>query len=904
MLRRVFVLATAMLVGNSVAVQITAQEATSELLSGYSLHSKNLIGPTRSEIPTDPVWLANYHSLVVDYRGTGHLNPGYAVLALRPGSVGPITPGASATNPENPLASGGDIIAVTGQDLILDGKPHTLRVDLKGKLKVPQVDMLRFALPDGAKLSIAELQFLAGPDALPCDASAAVEIPAASKALAVHGPLSCNGAAATSLRGRESLTIAASGKQGSTIYLDLLANLAGHIVHIPDLTKRITESSEPSEVIANIKYADAPSAVEQQFPVLVSEHRHVLQDQKRTLYALQIDPSRRLLSVELADRSPHVQLVLFKAAISSQRETSADEPSGPVAGAPMSSNCVAESALAGSEWFKVVGSSGAPINSVHAEVAKSATPEKLNLSLTLTNTGEEAKDVVVTFPSLNIHVSGDSEDVSYLFPEKVANISSLDANLSAEYGPDFLLQFTDVFAPKARCGVAVIIQDAGGKTKIFSLAKEKALVTDRTEYHVHIAPHETFSLPSASVVFHNGDWRSGFNAYREWIGSWYEPHTPHPEWLQRTFYMRRDYPLGGSGLLFDEAHNKYTFDRLQQEGHAFGGIDFIDISGWALSDTHGRVGDYPIELGGIDDLHSNIEKAKAEHLPTGLYFEGYLIDKNSDVGRAHGLEWQIKDKDGKGLWWPHNPEMFICPHVPEWQSYLSNRVATVASETGAQAVYLDEFGCSKRHCFASDHGHPVGANMIEGQIQMAEHVRTALDKAGLKSTILYTECTPVDVAAPYVDGTFTYALPASAPTAYSAKLNLFRFAFPKVQLWDMLSSGVEPHILSAEDYRFSFWHGDGIWLKGRADTWYGKDILEFLNWAHPLLLKHAAAFAGEADPLIDSSDPHILINRFRGGGETVYTLLNNTYETRHYSFHGKQLTFDPRGVQLVAETER
>ena len=368
--------------------------------------------------------------------------------------------------------------------------------------------------------------------------------------------------------------------------------------------------------------------------------------------------------------------------------------------------------------------------------------------------------------------------------------------------------------------------------------------------------------------------------------------------------MRRDYPIGGSGLLFDETKNRYTFNRLLQDGQSFGGIDFIDISGWALSEAKGRVGDYPIELGGSADLRANIEQAKREHVPTGLYFEGYLVDTNSDVGREHGAQWQLIAKDGKGKVWPNSPEIFLCPHVPAWQTYLTHRVASVAKQTGAQAVYLDEFGCDNWQCYATDHGHPAGANMIGGQIGMAKRLREVLDEEGLKQTILYTECPQVDIAAPYVDGSFTYALPSSIPAAYGAKLNLWRFAFPHVRLWDMLSSGVEPHILSAEDFRFSFWHGDGVWLKGRSDTWYGQDILDFLRWAHPLLLKHAAAFAGEAEPLIDSPDPPILINQFRGGGEVVYTLFNNTYETRRLNFRGKPIALPPRGVDLVAEPDK
>jgi hypothetical protein len=874
--------------------------ASAQLLSGYSLQARQFVGPTHLAIPTDPVWVADYHTLVVDYVASGHAGPNVAVLSLRPGSVGPITP--RATNPENPLVSGSDIIAIQGQDLVFDGKRHTLRIDLKSKIKAPQIDLLRFVLPAGAQLKIAKLDFIADPGILPCADSKPSEMPSDSTQLVVHGALSCDGSPATSLRGWESLQIAANGKQGATIYMDLLAYFAGFINYIPSSPSRPTESSETSAVIANIRYADSPSVVEQQFPLLVAQHRHALLNRVRSLYALQLDPRRRLLSVALADRSPHAQLVLFHAAISNHAEESVDEPAAVASTSAMSSNCDAATTLSDSEWFHVAGNSGKQADSVKAELTRTPSPQGLSLSLALTNSSDRDVDVVLSFPSLKIHVSTEPEDVSYLFPQKVATISSRDATLSAEYGPNFLLQFTDVFAPKAGCGAAVVVEDTTGQSKVFALRKDKNLVSDRTEYQVHLPAHQTYSPPQVAIILHNGDWRAGFGAYKQWVSGWYQPRTPHPAWLERSLFMRRDYPLGGSDLLFDEDHNRYTFNRLIQEGQAFGGIDFIDISGWALSDVHGRVGDYPIELGGVENLRANVQLAKSDHVPTGLYFEGYLIDKNSDVGKSHGAEWQLVGKDGKGLWWPHgSPEMFICPHVPAWQDYLSNRVASVAKQTGAEAVYLDEFNCRNRQCFAANHGHPVGANAIDGEIEMTKRVRAELDKQGMKSTIIYTECPPVDVGAPYVDGSFTYALPSSAPAAFNAKLNLWRFAFPKVRVWDMLSSGVEPHILSAEDFRFAFWQGDGMWLKGRADTWYGQDILDFLRWAHPLLREHAAAFAGEADPLVDSSDPHILINRFRSTGETVYTFFNNTYQTRRFSFQGKSLVFPPRGVQLIAE---
>ena len=193
------------------------------------------------------------------------------------------------------------------------------------------------------------------------------------------------------------------------------------------------------------------------------------------------------------------------------------------------------------------------------------------------------------------------------------------------------------------------------------------------------------------------------------------------------------------------------------------------------------------------------------------------------MGHVDGAKWQIVGQDGKGLWWPHgSPEMFVSSPLPDWQTYLSERMASIARETGAQAVYLDEFGCRDRRCYAPDHGHPVGANMIGGEIGMERKVREALDAVAMTSTIVYTECPPVDIAAPFVDGSFTYALPSSTPSAYGIKLNLWRFAFPQVHLWDMVSSGVEPHILSGEHFRYAFWLGDGVWSRAAPTRGMGK----------------------------------------------------------------------------------
>ena len=91
-----------------------------------------------------------------------------------------------------------------------------------------------------------------------------------------------------------------------------------------------------------------------------------------------------------------------------------------------------------------------------------------------------------------------------------------------------------------------------------------------------------------------------------------------------------------------------------------------------------------------------------------------------------------------------------------------------------------------------------------------------------------------------------------------------------------------------------------MWLKGRSDTWYGDDLLAFIQRARRELKDHAAAFRGAADPLASSPDPAILVNRFAGGGETVYTLFNSSYRTVQFTFQGAHRTIAPREVEVVA----
>jgi len=873
--------------------------AAADLSTGFELRGLNYRGPGVWRLPFTPIWVYQYSLLRVRYRARGLAPSEAPVLRLRPGSVGPVTPGA--TNRENPFAMGAPVTAIRAVDLVADGRRRTFEVDVRPKLLTAQMDQLEWTLPAGARLQIEELEFRAPKEAVPCSGGPA--LPEGVARLPARGPLACGQAQATSLRGREAILIQGGGRRGRALYLSLVAHLPAVSNFLPKQSAdrfRVRETSETSLALVRLRYAGGGQ--EEQFPLLVSERRFALVNGKPELYAVALEAGRSLVSAELLDRSEHVQLVLYAAGVSEAPPPEPAVESLPPA-KPPGNRPAGEADLGASVWFRIEAAPGKPAppaGAVRGELERVSSAEGVTASLKVVNSAAQPVECSLVFPALEVRPAADPADVYYLFPRQGAVISRLERTWEAVYTANFPLQFLDVFAPSANRGAALIVEDLSALLKTFRLKKAGAAVALEVAYPLRLGPGESWQPPRARVVLHGGDWREGFQAYRRWVASWYKPAGPRPAWLREAWFCRRDYPVGGSDRLFDVRGNRYSFQQLIREGQAFGGIDFIDISGWALSETHGRVGDYRIELGGPEDLGRNIAQAWKAGIPTGLYFEGYLVDKNSDIGRRKLAQWQLIGPDGKGAWWPGgSPEFFVCPALKEWQEYFASRVAAVAREVGAQAVYIDEHGFGTRRCYSTSHGHPPGVGMIPYEIEMARQVRRRLDEAGMGGTAIYIEETPVDAAAPYYDAAFCYAIPHAVAAHSPAKLNLWRFVFPDVRLWDMLTIGVQPRPLSLEDFRLSLWHGNGVWLKGRSETWYGEEVLAFLRRARAWLKGYSAAFNGQADPLVASPHPAVLINRFRGGGRTLYTLLNSSYRTVRFSFQDRPIELAPREVTVL-----
>lgn len=510
------------------------------------------------------------------------------------------------------------------------------------------------------------------------------------------------------------------------------------------------------------------------------------------------------------------------------------------------------------------------------------------LSLRLENPGVTPQSLRVLFPNLQgIQISASPENDYYLFPLKRAALGSKPVRWNGDHSGDFPLQFMDVFSPVTQTGLAVHTRDTRLVPKRFRYEKTAAESKLGVEYGafqpLELRPQQAFETPLTVLEFHRGDWRVPLRTYREWCETWYHPNPATRAILQNVFICRRDYPIGGTGYLFDLSTNRYTFPRLIAESRKYlGGIDMIDISGWAYSEPYGRVGEYErFELGGSDEIQRNASEAHQEEVATGLYLEGYLVDPRSEIGRKQGRSWSLINRKMEPMKWTGNEEMFYCPFVPAWQDWMAGTAARVAQKTGADAMYLDQYGIADtgKACFSTEHGHEIGAPPVLAEHAMIQRVRRALDETG-RPVALYTEQVPNDITSQYTDAAFDYSLWGSRDYASPAKLHLFRFAFPEFKVIQLFHPGIDPRAASEEDAKIAFFHGEALWLKGRAASWYSEECRAFIQKAYRILHDHREAFTShDVEPFIPTGMNGLFANRFSSEREDMITLYNATWHT-------------------------
>lgn len=501
----------------------------------------------------------------------------------------------------------------------------------------------------------------------------------------------------------------------------------------------------------------------------------------------------------------------------------------------------------------------------------------------LTNTGADTWSPWAIAPRMTGVQLSRGGDTAYILGARSALQDSAPIDMAEVYGGHFPLQFMDSYDGTHGGGLALMVLDDTLTRKLFEFKKgDDGLTTMTTSYrNLTIAPGERRSLPSTLLLPHEGDWRGPFAEYRAWVRERFP--RARPNGMADLFYCRRDYPLGGTTYLFDPATKSYSIDRLISESRwAFGGVDMIDISGWAYNEQVGRVGTYQKnDLGGLETLASGIASSQAKGVQVGLYFEGYLLDKRAERAAEGLAEWRLIREGNQPAWWGGEMEFFCCPGAKGWQEALAADVAAVASATKADAVYLDQLGIcgTDKECWDARHGHPVPSNPIVEEIALIRRVREALDAVRPECAI-YIEHIPADAMTPYIDGAFNMGMKHTRHALGPTKLPLHRYLHPEVPIFEMVAHGIRPMPAEEDDLKLSFFHGMGLWLKGKGASWYSDGFRRLAPAYHQVLNDYAPYFRSpDVRPQVDTLQPGLYANQFDRDGSTVYTLYNATPET-------------------------
>ena len=314
-----------------------------------------------------------------------------------------------------------------------------------------------------------------------------------------------------------------------------------------------------------------------------------------------------------------------------------------------------------------------------------------------------------------------------------------------------------------------------------------------------LAPGKEWSEEKIVTSPYSGDWTVGARKYRKWADSWFTaPKIPQ--------HVRNS--AGWQRIILHHQYGEYFFpySKLEQayDDAAKAGIRTLFLFGWT---AEGMDSGYPVytpdpSQGGVDALKENIRKVQAKGGKIILYFNGQLIDADTDYYRSgEGQRVSIKRADGtehREFYNFSNTGTFLrafgnktfvvaCPSCRSWIEILKRHI-DFAIEIGADSVFFDQLGLASYPCCDPAHGHPVPfTGLMQSKREMLrelyEYAKSRKPELGFG-----IECT-TDQTLQYTDFVHIFGFPASAwnpewrktgekPLLRSASY-LFKEAFPE-----------------------------------------------------------------------------------------------------------------------------
>tara|TARA_Y100001933_G_scaffold262036_1_gene318180 strand:- start:13077 stop:15125 length:2049 start_codon:yes stop_codon:yes gene_type:complete len=316
-----------------------------------------------------------------------------------------------------------------------------------------------------------------------------------------------------------------------------------------------------------------------------------------------------------------------------------------------------------------------------------------------------------------------------------------------------------------------------------------------------LEPGESCTVGTFVLSPHAGGWHVSADKYRRWADSWFNPPTP-PQWVKRM--------KGWQRMILKHQYGEVHYDYSQlSEIHADGlkaGINSVNLFGWWAGGMDNSNPDYVIDeaMGGEEVLRDRIA-AFEENGSVILYFNGRLIDVNTDYYKTVGKDICVKDKFGAqvrdayrfrasgtytGLY-GNRTFVAACPWCEAWMDKMKEAVG-IADQLGCKGVFFDQLGGEEFPCFDPSHGHDV-PNMkmswrkAELTRELRDYARSLNPKMGigieLLSDVTAQQCDFIHNLFGYTEVLNDWETTGEKPIP-KYFIEWFRYCFPEIIMTD------------------------------------------------------------------------------------------------------------------------
>ncbi len=499
---------------------------------------------------------------------------------------------------------------------------------------------------------------------------------------------------------------------------------------------------------------------------------------------------------------------------------------------------------------------------------QATTGDELHWQLQIQNTGYTPHTFRLLFPDLRrLRLNNQASNDVYLYPQHPAIWGTKPIRLDEDYSGTFPLRFFDLYSPEHTLGFALHTFGEPLLPQRYRYKKREGGSWLGIEYGashpITLNSKKEFHSPPTVLQFHSGDWHVPFQTHKKTIPQ----DKEFPASFLSTFLVYQDYLYGGTGLIHQE-NKKYDFQPIfQSTPKHFGGLDFFHLAGWAYSPELGFYGNYT--------SHPKQDLNELE-IPIALSYEGYLADSRIPLIKDNAENWAIHDEHGEMKSWPDSHEIFMDPNQSEWRDYLVHSILQSASQAHAHAVLLNHIGWADQQYTSYRDNQVLSA--LQGEHALLQELSQQAKEQTHPPAIL-TEHPPNEQTAQFIHGSLDTSFHRPS-YPYVLPINLVRFAFPHQKIFTYPHPGLLPRSIPAIQAKLAFFYGQGLWLKGQAQSWYSREFREFTQQVYSRWHAYADFFTStKVKPFIPTLQPGLYANAFFSKNERIITLFNSSPHT-------------------------